>query len=108
MLRAALSIICLLLISLGHAAAEKRVALVIGNGSYAHQTPLQNARRDAQIVAHELQRIGFEVVGGGPLLDADKATIDNIIEAFRIKIQDSDIALFYFSGYGMQVAGKNY
>ena len=43
------------------ALAETRIALVIGNGTYANVKALKNADRDASAVAASLQRLGFEV-----------------------------------------------
>jgi hypothetical protein len=41
------------------AQAEKRVALVIGNGAYANATQLPNPPHDAEDVAAALKRDGF-------------------------------------------------
>jgi uncharacterized caspase-like protein len=89
------------------AVAEKRVALVIGNERYT-SAPLDNPGRDARVVAAALQKLGFRLVGGGPLIDLDKANTDRMVELFRKNAQDADIALFYFAGHGMQVDGVNY
>ena len=45
----------------GIANAEKRVALVIGNESYAHASKLYNPKKDARDVASALRRLNFEV-----------------------------------------------
>jgi hypothetical protein len=39
-------------------AAEKRVALVVGNSTYQNVSRLQNPKSDAQLVADTLQRLG--------------------------------------------------
>ena len=46
----------------GH--AEKRVALIIGNGAYRNEPALPNPRNDAQDVDAALKRSGFETVLG--------------------------------------------
>jgi len=52
-----------LLLALGTAqAAEKRVALVIGNNDYQSVPKLEKAVNDAQAVSRELSKIGFEVI----------------------------------------------
>lgn len=89
------------------AVAQRRVALVIGNDSYP-LAPLDNPGRDARVVAAALQRLGFALVGGGPLLNLGKATMDRAVEAFGASASGADIALFYFAGHGMQVDGVNY
>jgi tetratricopeptide (TPR) repeat protein len=89
------------------AVAQQRVALVVGNNRYA-VSPLANPGRDARTVAAALQRLGFTLVGGGPLLDLGKAGMDRAVEAFSESARNADIALFYFAGHGMQVDGINY
>jgi len=44
------------------AATERRVALVIGNNDYQNITKLEKAVNDANSVARELKKIGFEVM----------------------------------------------
>ena len=43
------------------ALAQKRVALVIGNGGYQHTAHLKNPVNDAEDMATALQRLGFHV-----------------------------------------------
>jgi hypothetical protein len=48
------------MLTLGAApASARRVALVIGNDSYQHATPLRNARADAQAVATSPSQSGL-------------------------------------------------
>src|SRR5262245_49693048 len=100
--------IALVCATLNQAVAEKKVALVIGNDAYVRGTPLDNAGRDARAIGATLKKLGFKLVGDRPLVDLDKATTDRMVEAFGIMAQDADIALFYFSGHGMQIGGTNY
>jgi hypothetical protein len=46
------------------AAAEKRVALVIGNAEYQNAPPLRNPSNDATDIAAKLRELGFDVVEG--------------------------------------------
>jgi uncharacterized caspase-like protein len=46
------------------AAAEKRVALVIGNAAYQNVPPLRNPSNDATDIATKLRDLGFDVVEG--------------------------------------------
>src|SRR5688572_21286275 len=46
------------------AAAEKRLALVIGNGNYRNATALPNPSNDATDMAATLRELGFEVISG--------------------------------------------
>src|SRR5262245_43776149 len=50
--------------TLTQAAAEKRVALVIGNAAYQHAPPLRNPSNDATDIAAKLRELGFDVVEG--------------------------------------------
>jgi uncharacterized caspase-like protein len=94
---------CLLVAS--PALAEKRVALVIGNGAYIHAPPLPNPAHDAEDVASALRRSGFEVISGGDLPQADMQE-DEI--RFSRAANNADVAVFYYSGHAMQYNGVNY
>src|SRR6187399_1774494 len=52
---------------LGPAAAEKRVALVIGNSAYQHTAVLKNPSNDATDMAATLRQLGFDVIDGNDL-----------------------------------------
>jgi uncharacterized caspase-like protein len=90
------------------AAAERRVALVIGNGAYQNVARLKNPANDAQLMAETLAAIGFELVGGKPLIDADKAGLERAIRSFGQALRGGAIGLFYYSGHGVQIGGINY
>jgi uncharacterized caspase-like protein len=85
--------------------AEKRVALVIGNGAYTHAPPLPNPAHDAEDVAAALKRSGFEVISGSDLVQADMQ--ENEIR-FARAATNADVAVFYYSGHAMQFNGINY
>ncbi len=88
--------------------AEHRVALVIGNGAYRNTTPLTNPPHDAALIAETLSNLGFSLVGGGPLIDADKPAMEQAIREFGRQLQGGAVGLFYYSGHGIQVSGANY
>lgn len=90
------------------AAADKRVALVVGNSTYQNVSRLQNPKDDAQLVADTLQRLGFALVGGQAQVDLDKAGFDAAIQRFGSQLMGADVALFYYAGHGIQVRGTNY
>jgi formylglycine-generating enzyme required for sulfatase activity len=87
------------------ALAEKRVALVIGNGAYKNATRLPNPRNDAEDIAAALKRKGFETIVG---FDLDKAGMDSATIRFARAAREADVAVFYYSGHAMQFAGVNY
>jgi uncharacterized caspase-like protein len=94
-----------LLNTMGSAWAEKRIALVIGNGSYQHVPRLLNPRNDAEDVAASLRRSGFDVTLS---FDLDKSGMDQATIDFSRAARTADIALFYYTGHAMQFAGVNY
>lgn len=88
-----------------HAAPEKRVALVIGNGAYIFAPALQNPPNDAADVAITLTKLGFSV---NLKINATKAEMDTAIASFARAAQTADASLFYYAGHGMQFKSTNY
>ena len=89
----------------GPAFAEKRVALVIGNGAYRNAPSLPNPHNDAEDVAAALKRTGFDAIVG---LDLDKAKMDETLIEFSRAARSADIAMIYYSGHAIQFNGVNY
>lgn len=105
MRRALISLVVLLCTTvLGHA-AEKRIALVIGNSAYQHAVPLANPKNDSSDIAAKLENLGFEVVSNQ---DLDLAGMRRTVRAFLEKLDGADMALFFYAGHGIQVNGNNY
>ncbi|KRQ93293.1 peptidase [Bradyrhizobium jicamae] len=99
-----LSVICLAFTA-GAASAEKRVAFVVGNGTYKNVAPLPNPSVDAKAMASALRNVGFEVVEGSNLT-RDKMT-ERLLD-FGKKAQGADVALFFYAGHGIAISGTNY
>jgi hypothetical protein len=89
------------------ASTGKRIALVIGNGNYHYDNlpKLPNPTHDAEDIAKALCGFGFEVI---ERKDQSLESMNEAITEFGRKITDSDAALFYFAGHGLQVKGQNY
>jgi Caspase domain/LCCL domain len=93
---------------------ERRVALVIGNSAYRNLGALANPRHDAVAMARQLQESGFELVGGGPQLDLDKAGMERAIQSFGRMLtigrvmRGGVVGMFYFAGHGVQVRARNF
>jgi len=87
------------------AKADRRVAFVVGNGTYKNVSPLPNPPIDAKSMAGVLRNVGFEVVEGTNLT-RDKMT-ERLLE-FGKKAQGADIALFFYAGHGIAINGTNY
>ncbi len=87
------------------AAAEKRVALVIGNSNYAQVPALSNPVNDANDISSALKRAGFEVILG---IDVDKREFDTKVRNFADLLENADAAIFFYAGHGLQVSGRNF
>jgi uncharacterized caspase-like protein len=87
------------------AGAQKRVALVIGNAAYINSAALANPVNDAADMAKALTEVGFTVIHG---LDVDKRGFDGKVRDFTRALDSADVALFFYAGHGLQVAGRNY
>src|SRR6516225_5193007 len=90
----------------GPARADKRVALVIGNGQYVSpSTQLRNAPNDARKVGSALIGIGFDVTLG---INLDQAGMESLLRKFLDGARTAQVALLFYAGHGMQVDGHNY
>ncbi len=84
---------------------KKRVALVIANSTYQNTTQLKNPANDGRDVSAALRRLNFSVIEG---FDLDHEGMRSKIRDFTTAIDGAEVALFYYAGHGLQVAGKNY
>jgi hypothetical protein len=100
----ALLILPLLALS-GPAFAERRVALVIGNGAYQSVPALPNPADDAGAIAQQLKDTGFEVV---LRTDLDQRSMASAVAEFSQKLQGAEVGLFYYAGHALQYSGQNY
>ncbi|MGJ5045525.1 caspase family protein [Bradyrhizobium oligotrophicum] len=103
-LTVALSLLCVVLTAEA-AKADRRVAFVVGNGAYKSVAQLPNPPVDAKAMAATLRNVGFDVVEGTNLT-RDKMT-EKLLD-FGRKAQGADIAVFYYAGHGIAIAGTNY
>jgi tripartite-type tricarboxylate transporter receptor subunit TctC len=87
------------------AQAQTRSAFLVGNNAYTHLSQLANAVNDAAAFAGELRKEGFEV---SHLSDANSADSQNGMRRFLASISNGGTGVFYFSGHGVQVAGRNF
>lgn len=87
------------------AAAQKRVALIVGNASYAHVPSLANPQNDAGDVAAAMGPLGFEVISG---VNVTRARFSELLGQLGTALKPGDEALFFYAGHGMQAKGVNY
>jgi uncharacterized caspase-like protein len=87
------------------AAAERRVALVIGNAAYTNAGQLPNPTNDARDMAEVLKGVGMEVILG---VDLDKRAFDAKVHEFSRALVGADVGLLFYAGHGMQVGSRNF
>ena len=86
------------------ALADKRVALVVGIGAYENLSDLANPVGDAGAIAASLRGRGYEVFEH---YDLKRGDFLNALEDFQRIASEADVALVYYAGHGMEIAGKN-
>jgi uncharacterized caspase-like protein len=84
----------------------QKIALVIGNSSYANAARLPNSLNDANDVCAALKKLKFDVICKTNI--ASKREFKDAIYEFTGKINEKTVALFYFAGHGLQIDGINY
>ena len=82
-------------VQIAPAAAEKRVALVIGNGSYAHIAHLPNVANDAAAMAALFKGAGFDRVE--VRLNAGAAGLRRALKEFAGLAADADVAVVFYA-----------
>jgi WD40 repeat protein len=88
------------------ALAQKRVALVIGNGTYTKVARLDNPKNDAAAMEAMFKAAGFTSVVR--LNDLGVTAMKRVLRDFFDTAQDADIAVVFYAGHGIEVAGVNY
>jgi hypothetical protein len=87
---------------------EQRVALVIGNSNYQTAPRLANPGNDAQSVSQLLNSAGFEVTQA---TDLTRGEMIKVVQDFSNRVSERGprtVAMVYYAGHGVQVAGENY
>jgi uncharacterized caspase-like protein len=85
--------------------AERRVALVIGNGAYQSVPKLPNPPNDADDVTAAFKRLGFAVrkITNASFDDMRRSLID-----FGRQAVGAEMAVVFFAGHGMEISGENW
>ena len=96
----------LLAFSSNAALADKRVALVVGNSNYQNVAKLPNPSADASAIAQMFRNAGFDVVD--LQLDAGNLEFKRAIRRFEDAASNSDMAVAFFAGHGLELKGNNY
>ena len=92
------------------ASAESRIALVIGNGAYEAEGRLETPASDARLTADTLRSLDFELYGGQAYVNLSEKKMRRLIHDFSEELcrRAKPVVLFYYSGHGLQVGGRNY
>ncbi len=85
---------------------QRRIALIIGNATYAHAPALKNPINDAVAIGSLLQKLGFDHVAIAQ--DLGYQAMRRRLRAFARRARQADVALFYFAGHGLEIRGQNY
>ena len=91
--------------------AEKKYyrgkALVVGNDHYDQVKPdLDNAVNDAKGIFEAFCGLGFMMMPEA--YDVDIDGFDTMFEKFKSDLGKYEVGVFYFSGHGIEIDGKNY
>src|SRR4051812_46134553 len=88
----------------GPALASSR-ALVIGNGNYSGGlVQLPSPRTDAQDINQAFATAGYV---SAPYFDLTTPELRGAVDQFVNSIQAGDVVVFYFSGHGTSLNGRN-
>jgi uncharacterized caspase-like protein len=88
------------------ALADRRIALVIGNGKYENASVLANPTNDADAVADLFTKAGFDSVDRRR--DLGVVEFKRAVREFVDRAASADVAVVYYSGHGLEIGGVNY
>jgi uncharacterized protein len=97
---------CAATLAPGSALADKRVALLIGNGAYVKAPHLDNPSNDVAALKTALTEAGFDIVEART--DLDRAGMITALRTFEDEVQGADIGVIFYSGHGLELNGQNY
>ena len=87
------------------AGREHRIALVIGNATYA-RARLDNPVNDAGLISRRLRQLGFDVDEQNDLTtNAFKEKVDGFVARARTV---RGVVVVYYAGHGLQIDGRNF
>lgn len=99
-------VVCLaLVVSQPATAAGKRLALLVGNNTYAEVPPLNTAVNDVRATRTALERLGFTVE---TVENGTKRQISRALAKVEGSVEPGDAVLFHFAGHGFEIDGQNW
>ena len=102
----AIAAAAVLALSPGTAFANKRVALVVGNGAYQNVAKLPNPSKDANAVGQLFKKAGFDTV----ITAHDQGNLEfkRTMRKFEDAAHDADIVVVFYAGHGIEIGGTNF
>jgi hypothetical protein len=85
--------------------SDRRVALLIANTNYFHISKLRNPMYDCNALSNKLLELGFDVYTA---YDCDRSQLRDVVVNFSKAADSYNLALFFYSGHGVQEDGQNY
>src|SRR4051794_24399305 len=86
----------------GATGADKRIALVIGIGSYQFAPELPTAVNDARAIGTALRKLGYEVEEA---YDPDDRAFTSRLRDFGVHAAAADEAVVFYAGHALQARG---
>src|SRR5690606_32771115 len=74
------------------------------NGAYQSLSALSNPTRDAVAIAGALRANGFDV---SEFSNLSRADFLDALESFQQKAKGAELALVFYAGHGMEIAGRD-
>lgn len=84
---------------------KKGLAFVVANSNYQYQASLSSCYKDGIDVQRKLQSLGFDVISA---FDLSRNEFYIKASEFLDSASSYSTILFYYSGHGVQIDGKNY
>jgi TPR repeat protein len=84
---------------------NRRIALLIANTNYFCIPKLINPMYDCNALSDKLLELGFDVYTA---FDCASSQLRDVVINFSKAADDYDLALFFYSGHGVQESGQNY
>lgn len=99
-------VLCAVLLAGGQAlAAEKRVALVIGNARYERGGAVPAAAANAGAVAEALRQTGFDVTVAN---NREHRGLVAALSHFAARARGAELGMIYYSGLALSAGGRNF
>lgn len=98
-LRSVVMLLAVLVLAAAEPAQARRLALVVGNDAYQKVAKLDRAGADAEAMAKELDRAGFEVSLHRDLTNTRFAVA---VSQFYDKVKKGDDIIVFYAGHGVQ------